>query len=59
MPEPERPLDTASRSQMSAAERRIQSAVSRILLAEDTTGRRYRSRAVNGHSWRSIFVTLD
>lgn len=30
-----------------------------ILLAEDTTGRGHRSRAVGGQPRRSIFVTLD
>ncbi len=30
-----------------------------ILLAEDTTGRGHRSRAVDGKPRRSIFVTLD
>jgi hypothetical protein len=30
-----------------------------ILLAEDTTGRGHRSRAVDGRPRRSIFVTLD
>jgi len=30
-----------------------------ILLAEDTTGRGHRSRAVDGNTRRSIFVTLD
>ena len=30
-----------------------------ILLAEDTTGRGHRSRAVDGTARRSIFVTLD
>ena len=30
-----------------------------VLLAEDTTGRGHRSRAVDGRPRRSIFVTLD
>ncbi len=30
-----------------------------VLLAEDTTGRGHKSRAVDGRSRRSIFVTLD
>jgi hypothetical protein len=30
-----------------------------ILLAEDTTGRGHRSRAVSGAPRRSLFVTLD
>jgi hypothetical protein len=30
-----------------------------VLLAEDTTGRGHRSRAVGGRKRRSIFVTLD
>ena len=30
-----------------------------ILLAEDTTGRGHRSRAVDGKARRSIFITLD
>jgi hypothetical protein len=30
-----------------------------ILLAEDTTGRGHRSRAVNNQPRRSIFITLD
>jgi hypothetical protein len=30
-----------------------------VLLAEDTTGRGHRSRAVDGRRRRSIFVTLD
>ncbi len=30
-----------------------------VLLAEDTTGRGHRSRAVGGRPRRSIFVTLD
>ena len=30
-----------------------------VLLAEDTTGRGHKSRAVDGRARRSIFVTLD
>ena len=30
-----------------------------VLLAEDTTGRGHKSRAVDGRKRRSIFVTLD
>lgn len=42
---------------MSDVERVLQAG--EILLAEDTTERGHKSRAVEGRSWRSIFVTLD
>jgi len=51
-------LDAAVEIEVGDGTRRILGA-GEILLAEDTTGRGHRSRAVDGKARRSIFITLD
>ncbi len=51
-------LDAAVEIEVGDGTRRILGA-GEVLLAEDTTGRGHRSRAVDGRPRRSIFITLD